>query len=134
MSEAMKIPDFLKSLPAAASLLNLSILCATSSGELRRNTTVIPTPTTPICADMNEAEEGFMRTSMETLNRPMNGVGGFVLTLRYDAVAKTQIFFGWAAREVVHAQEELISGRQFMGCLEGDSVRVIAGRKEVAYV
>lgn len=96
MSEAMKIPDFLKSLPAAASLLNLSILCATSSGELRRNTTVIPTPTTPICADMNEAEEGFMRTSMETLNRPMNGGGGFVLTLRYDAVAKTQIFFGWA--------------------------------------
>ena len=95
MSEAVKIPDFLKSLPAAASLLNLSILCATSSGELRRNTTVIPTPTTPICADMNEAEEGFMRTSMETLNRPMNGIGGFVLTLRYDAVAKTQIFFGW---------------------------------------
>ncbi len=38
------------------------------------------------------------------------------------------------AREAVHAQEELISGRQFMGCLEGDSVRVIAGRKEVAYV
>lgn len=38
------------------------------------------------------------------------------------------------AREAIHAQEELISGRQFMGCLEGDSVRVIAGRKEVAYV
>ncbi len=83
---------------------------------------------------MNEAEEGFMRTSMETLNRPMNGVGGFVLTLRYDAVAKTQIFFGWAPARLFMRKRNSSPGRQFMGCLEGDSVRVIAGRKEVAYV
>lgn len=95
MSDVKKLADKLKSAPTATSLSGLSMLCVDSLGALQKSLNVSPIPQTPDCLDANQASPGWMRTRSATANLPENGIGGFLLTLQYDTVARSQIFFCW---------------------------------------
>lgn len=104
MSEAMPLSDVLKSAPTASSLSGLSMLCVNSSGILYQSYHVTPTRLTPSCKDANDAPPGWSRTNQNTLNLPASGVGGYLLTLQYDTVAKMQLFFCWKNPPLVYAR------------------------------
>lgn len=90
------LKDKFKNAPTVTSVLNLSALFVNSSGGLVKTNQVFPLPTTPTCADADSATPGWMKTDLRTLNLPASGLGGFIFTLQYDAVARTQFFYAWA--------------------------------------
>ena len=95
MSLPITLQNVFAAAPTVTSLSNLSMLCVNSSGELQKNATAFPAPNTPSCTDANSAPPGFSRTLDQTVNLPKNGLGGFLLTLQYDQVAASQMFFCW---------------------------------------
>ncbi len=99
MSTPALLTEILKSAQTASSLLNLSVLCANTSGVLQKTTSAIPNLASPVCEDANTATPGWMKTTTNTLNLPkgISGNGSFILTLQWDSTAATQIFFHWIA-------------------------------------
>ena len=95
MSATKPLADILKVVSTATSLSGLSMLCVNSSGILSKSCQICPIPETPYCEDADLATRGWTRTKTSTLNLPASGNGGFLLTLQYDGVARTQIFFAW---------------------------------------
>ena len=106
MSDAITLPDLLKSAPTAAALTNLSVLVASQTGELQQisptsvSLGVLPFYSTLI-SDADEATEfGIYRTSPLCINLSTKTMStserrGHIIVLKWDSTAISQIFIKW---------------------------------------
>lgn len=95
MSLTKTLESAIASLPTATSLSNHLTILSTSAGTLKKSFQSYPVPQTPMCNDADLATPGWMRTTTSTANLPIKGLGGFLLTLQYDVIARIQFFYAW---------------------------------------
>ncbi|MBD5306111.1 MAG: hypothetical protein HDS14_00560 [Bacteroides sp.] len=85
-------------------------LITDTSGNIQKTDSLIPNPQAPLVTDADNAPCGWSRTNNSTANLPASGLGGFLLTLRYDTKAAIQFFCQWGA-----STPALYSRKRFSG-------------------
>lgn len=104
MSTATTMQDVFKSLPMDAAFSR--VLAVDARGNPIRISTAIPAIGTLICADANNAQPGFQKTTGKTANLPTAGDGGFLLTTRWDTDAAVQIFISWVTSPKLYIRRQ----------------------------